>query len=507
MARRRADARGGPPRQTPAPRQEAATRWKRVAIAAVVGAAVLIGGAATLMWRGAATDTRDGLPPLPDLPAQPAAVRQHLQGRYEAAEADPGSAAAVGALCTALHADMFYEQADACYARALELDPAGWRWTYQRALIRADRGGGERLVDDLRRTVQQAPDFAPAWLRLGDAEFKAGRYDRAAEAWDRAARLREPPRPDAMPPHAVETPVIAYAVTGLARISLLRGDARRAADLLEDVVSGAPAFGSAHRLLADAYTALGQTADAERALARARRLPAFVPYADPVMDEITRESRNSVLLLRMASEADLGVNAAWSEYLTRRALEFDPDNPEVVSKLGRVLRTTGRSEEALPYFQRYHQMVPGDYQGIAHLGGCLSDLGRYEEAEPLLRRALEGIDDALGHYNLALLLARTNRSAEAIAEYERALERDPNHADARVNLAASLARTGDLDGAARELTRVIDRDPENALAHTNLGLVLAQRGQTARAIAALERALQLEPSLAPAAEALNALRP
>ena len=81
------------------------------------------------------------------------------------------------------------------------------------------------------------------------------------------------------------------------------------------------------------------------------------------MDALTRESRNSTLLLRVASEATLTVNAAWSEYLTRRAVEFDPGNPDAVLKLARVLRTLERNEEALGWFVKYAEMVPGDYLG------------------------------------------------------------------------------------------------------------------------------------------------
>jgi HemY protein len=451
-------------------------------------------------------DGRDALPALPDTSSQSPAVREHLRARYDAARQSPDSPAAVGSLCLAFHADMFYDRADACYATVAAMAPQEWRWQYFRALIRADRGGGNELVEMLRRIVARAPDFSPAWLRLGDAEFKAGRYDRASEAWDRAARLPEPPRSGTSPPHVVETPVVAYAVTGLARVALARGDARRAADLLEDVANGAPSFSSAFRLLADAYTALGRQGDAEQARAHAKRLSPFAPYADPLVDELVRESRNGTFLLRAASEADLSVNAEWSVYLARRAMEFDPGNPEVVSKLARVLRTLGRSEEALPYFQRYHEMVPGDYEGLAQLGSCLSDLGRFDEAEPMLREALAGMDDALTRYNLGLLLARTGRLDEARAEYERALGRDPNHANARVNLAAVLARQGDLERAARELSRVVAQDPQNALAHTNLGLVLVQQGQTTRAAHAFEEALRIQPGFSAAADALRSLR-
>ena len=509
MARRGADpSRKRSARKEPADASRASRQGRpRGAIAGAAAALAAVVLAAGLYVGGPGPERTEPLPPLPDLSSRTDAVGDHLRDRHAAAERVPRSPDALGALCVALHADMMFDEADACYARVAAIDSGNWRWTYFRALIQADRGGGERLVEHLRQTVARAPDFSPAWLRLGDAEFKAGRYDLAAEAWDRAARLPEPERGHADPPHRVEAPVVAYAVTGLARIALARGEARRAADLLEDVTNGAPAFTIAHRLLADALDALGRAEEAAQARERARRLSPFAPYADPFVDELARESRNSTFLMRLASEADLSVNAAWSEHLSRRAVEFEPDNPEAVSKLARVLRTLGRSAEALPYFQRYHDMVPGDFEGLAQLGSCLSDLGRFAEAEPMLRRALEGMDDAVTRYNLGLLLARTGRLDEAIAEYERALARDPNHVNARINLATVLARRGELGRAARELARAVEQEPGNALGHANLGLVLAQQGDTARAARALEEALRLDPGLTAAADALRALRP
>jgi tetratricopeptide (TPR) repeat protein len=235
-------------------------------------------------------------------------------------------------------------------------------------------------------------------------------------------------------------------------------------------------------------------------------VPPYSPYADPVIDDLARESRNSTFLLRLASEANLSVNAEWSEYLTRRALEFDPGNPEVVLKLGRILRTVERNEEALELFVRYQQMVPGDYQVLAHIGSCLSAMGRLGEAESYFRQALQGLDDPVTHFNMALLFALTGRLDEAIAQYEKALERDPRHSDARTNLAAAFARQGKLDRAARELKLLLDYDPENAGARTNLGLVFLQQGRRAEAKGQLEEALRLDPGLEPAREALESLR-
>ena len=468
-------------------------------ILAVLAAALLVGGGYAWLTRTAPRGAL--LPPLPDLSSYPAVIADHLRAKHAAAAAS-GSAADIGALCVAYQADMLYADAERCYAAAEQVRPE-WRWTYYRTLMQADRGGSPELLDGLRQVVAAAPDFSAAWLRLGDAEFKSGAYDRARAAWEKAQALPEPARTGGGATHRVEAPASAYATLGLARVALVRNDPDAARRMLEPLTLQAPRFSSAFRLLADAYEALGRTADARQAVARASRMPPFTPYADPLVDDLARESRNSTFLLRLASEADLSVNAEWSEYLTRRALEFDPDNPDVVVKLGRVLRTAGRSQEALPLFERYHALVPGDAQGLAHIGATLSDLGRFAEAEPYLRRALAGLDDAITHYNLALLLAVTGRHAEAVIEYERALARDPGDTRARSNLAIVLVRQGDLRRAAAELRRVLEQDPQDAAARVNLGLVHAQQGDPDRAERELRAALAIDPSLPQAHEALR----
>src|SRR5688572_496618 len=129
----------------------------------------------------------DRIPSPPAAAAQSKAVAAHLAAKYEAARREPSSPATVGALCVAYHADMFFDVADRCYALVSELDSSQWRWRYYRALIQAERGGGETLVDNLRRVVNQASDFGPAWQRFGDALFKAGKYDEARDAWERAS--------------------------------------------------------------------------------------------------------------------------------------------------------------------------------------------------------------------------------------------------------------------------------------------------------------------------------
>ncbi len=475
-------------------------RWP-VGVAAVALGVVIYAG--ITQTRRASHAPR--LPALPDLSAGPKAIGEHVRDADRRARMNPASAAAVEALCLAYHADMFYDQAGECYAVAEGLSPRDLRWMYYRALAQSERGASDALADGMRRVVAVAPDFGPAWWRLGEAEFKEGRYDRAEEAWRRAMASPEPQRmpPAGSPPHVAAAEISVYAALGLGRVALARGDADDARQILESVILRAPSFGPAFSVLADAYTALDRVADAGRAGRTADRLPAHEPYADPMVDALVRESRSSTFLLQQAAVADINSNAAWREYLIRRALEFDPDNPDVVFELGTILRRLGRHDEALALLRRHQHMVPGDFQSLAEIGRCLAGLRRFAEAESFLRRALQGIDDAVTHYDRGVVLTPLGRPAEAMAEYQHALDRNPHHVEARNNLAVGLIRQGELEQAARELARVLEIDPEHADAHTNLGIVFASQGQPDRAAQEFQEALRLNPEHTQAREGLR----
>ena len=474
----------------------------RVSVVAVVAFLIVL---ALFQQRRQAAVAR--LPQLPDLAAYSKAMGEHLRERDAAARAQPTSATTVGALCLAYHADLIYDPAERCYALAETLDPSGWQWPYYRALVEGERGGGGSLVAGLRKVVAVAPDFGPAWWRLGEAEFKARNYDAAVEAWSRARSAREPERlpPAGTPTHLAIVELSSYAALGLARVALVRGDVEGSRQLLEPLTSAALAFGPAFRLLGETYTRLGREADRARVVAQADRHAAYASYADPMVDQLARESRNSTFLLQQAAAADFLDNALWKEFLLERAVEFEPSNPAVVYELGSLLRNLRRNADALELFLRYVELVPDDYQGLGQVGGCLGDLGRYSEAESYLRRALKLADDAITHYDLAFVLTRQGRANEAIAEYERALERDPTHVKARTNLAVNLVNLGQMDRAMRELMRVLAIDPENAGAHTNLGLVFAQQGQVERAVREFREALRIDPMQVQARTALDVL--
>ena len=447
---------------------------------------------------------RSRLPSLPAFSHEPAALRDSVGTADRAARASPTSSEAVGALGVAYHANMFYEQADRAYALAGELG-GDWRWSYFRALVHEARGDPAAVAAALQDVVARAPQFSPAWWRLGDAAFKLGRRDEAMKAFERARTLPEPPPepwPGA-PPRKAAAPVAAYAALGLARAALAAGDAERARQILEEVMAASPAFGPGMRLLATAYTSLGRAGDAERAARRSDRLPGYDPYVDPTFVLLARESRSPTFLLQQAASADAGTNAAWREFMIRRALELDPDNADAMQELATLLRVLRRFDEALALSRRLEEKAPGDPRVVADIGRCLSGLRRYDEAEAVLRRALASLDDANTRYDLGLVLDRTGRSAEAMAEYKLALARNPTHRDALNNRGVAYARAGRLAEAAAQFERLVAADPASPDAHTNLGAILLSTGHAERAEQEFRAALEIDPGNTVARDALS----
>lgn len=444
------------------------------------------------------------LPSLPDLAGQPSAVVEHLRHADAQARRDPASADAVGALGIAYHADLFYGAAAEAYQAAMRLAPDDVEWSYRLALVHVERGEAAEAAARLREIVTANPGMALAWLRLGDAEFKRARYQEADEAYSRAedtARTANAAGPavDAASPARRETiPVASYAALGRARIALQKGDVERARQTLEKMVGGTPRFGAAHRLLGDTYERLGDRDKAARHVARAAALPAFSAAPDPRVDALARESRRSVLLIKQAAASDLVRDAAWREYLLRRALEFDGANPDVVYEMGALLQQLRRPREALPYFERHLDMVSDDQQTLVQIGKCQADLGQFEEAESVLRRAVALSNDAVGEYNLGYVLEQVGRADEAERQYQRALALNPGLASAHTNLGTALAARGRFTDAAAHLAEAVRLEPGNAAARNNLGALLLQQHQLDAAASQFRLALELNPDHADA---------
>lgn len=103
-----------------------------------------------------------------------------------------------------------------------------------------------------------------------------------------------------------------------------------------------------------------------------------------------------------------------------------------------------------------------------------------------------------GYYQLGMDLFSEDKLDEAIEAYQKALEEDPNYADALHALAMVYAALERLDEAIETGKKLIQVAPEDELAYTSLSIFYQRKGMIAEAehIAAKARTLGWKRQLA-----------
>ncbi|MEM6531101.1 MAG: tetratricopeptide repeat protein [Myxococcota bacterium] len=123
----------------------------------------------------------------------------------------------------------------------------------------------------------------------------------------------------------------------------------------------------------------------------------------------------------------------------------------------------------------------------------LADRGWLDEAVNEFRKAIElDPDSAHAHDNLATVLAEKGQLDEALFEYVAALKADPDSPTAYHYLASFLAGQGH-DLAVNLYRKSLDLEYEFPDAHLNLALALADRGRLDEALAEFEVAHRMAP--------------
>lgn len=97
-----------------------------------------------------------------------------------------------------------------------------------------------------------------------------------------------------------------------------------------------------------------------------------------------------------------------------QALALAPENPEVLTHMGRLLCTTGDRSRAVEIFEKLTVLMPGAYHGFYLLSQTLFDLGRDRDAFEAVNRALELDGGDLGVYVLKMRILLRNGVWEGV---------------------------------------------------------------------------------------------
>jgi tetratricopeptide (TPR) repeat protein len=363
----------------------------------------------------------------------------------------------------------------------------------------------ERDRDILRSFVRRIDGSdAGAHNNLGVLYYNKGMYEDAVAAFARALEL------DPKMQVAQRNLEVAYFHTGFYD--------RRVAEL-HDRLRAHPDDRDARWELGRAYAAIG---DGKEAVVEFNAILQYAP-----------NDIGAIVQLGLAEKAngDLEKAQCWLD----RALALDDKSPLVHQYIGEVLYNRGLNDQALTALHRSIELSPDNSDAHYLIGFVLGDLGRHEEARISTKRAIQlnpslsraqanlsidrynsarynelvperqerrssqlelSTDGHLAHYNLGLAFRQKGYYAEALKEYQLALDRQEDENLVRQAMAEVHLLKKDASAAIELYDQILVAQKDSPKLWCERGVALHQQGQHAAAAESYRRALEIDPAYA-----------
>jgi predicted O-linked N-acetylglucosamine transferase (SPINDLY family) len=178
----------------------------------------------------------------------------------------------------------------------------------------------------------------------------------------------------------------------------------------------------------------------------------------------------------------------------QRAVQLQPNSPDIQQAHGIILATLGRLDEALEAFEKSIEIQPTSL-AFRNAGIAWVKKGEFDQALRCARNAVAlSPRDAEAHLVLGDVLAGQRKFRDAVAEYDAAVKLDPNHALAHDKIGNMLEELGDFPTAIAAHKHSISLRPSPS-AWNNLGNACKKSGDVPQAVIAYQNALNLQPNL------------
>ena len=298
-----------------------------------------------------------------------------------------------------------------------------------RAAIEAGMGNTDVANKDLQEALALAPANVNSLLNYASLQWKIGQKDAAEATFAKVLEL---------------DPRNRTALSSLGYLARDKGDAKLAETYFTRAVNAHPKDYAPYLALGDLYTAERNFKPAEANYESAyQRMPTNALIVAGATNAAL-ESRNPDLAKRWLDRAKGKMN----------------DNPQLSRERERYLTLKGDYAESAKLGFYVLEKLPHDREGVDYLAYDLYYLGRYDEA-------------------LAL-----------VTKYESII---PNDKDLALIAGNVHAHNGQLREAVADYTRALERDPKMSLGYENRGYMYNDLREPAKAVKDFQTAIQLQP--------------
>lgn len=202
-----------------------------------------------------------------------------------------------------------------------------------------------------------------------------------------------------------------------------------------------------------------------------------------------------------------------SDKLATGGATRDPPNDEfwLTMRRGDELYEAGKYREAAEHYALASKIKPEVFRAFYALGAAHEAAGQFKEAASAYKTATALKPDPLSddpsapfklQYALANSQAASGQHAEAVTTYRQVIEQiekaGARMANPYYNLALSLVALNRQQEAIAAFTKAVEIDPDYAEAHYNLGVIHSKTEHYAEAVEAFKKAIKIKPDYAEA---------
>ncbi|MCS7165196.1 MAG: tetratricopeptide repeat protein [Candidatus Calescibacterium sp.] len=175
-------------------------------------------------------------------------------------------------------------------------------------------------------------------------------------------------------------------------------------------------------------------------------------------------------------------------------LEFQPNNIENLSVMGKILLYTDNFESAINYFRKIIELKPDNWEAYMYLGISYEGIQNYEQAIFYLKRAI-AINQYLAeaYWIMGRIYVKLGNYGLAMKNYEKAVELVPNNTRYLNSLAKLYFILDKNIQAIKTLQLAIDINPNSKWSYYYLGQCMEKELEFDIAIEQYEKAINIDP--------------
>jgi len=389
-----------------------------------------------------------------------------------------------------------FDEAEAAYRRAMELNPRAGGPYVGLGMSYVQRGRPALALEQFQQALAREPANLTALLNAGSVELSTSQFAEAEKHYLRAKEVlpndsiallglataafgaghRDLALATASLLASGASPAVRYSLGVLLAKNALYAEAARQFEAVEQ--QGASSL-ELFVNLGLSYSALKRFQDAKAAYFKAVDLNASdpIPYTRIGADYLDQKKGSLAL--------------AW----LFRAVKLGPAQPEALFLLGRALLNEEYFQTAQSYLERYARLRTDDPTGWLLLGDAFLNDEQPEKALDSYQKALHLVPRlASAHYLVGNAAYLAKRTEEAKAELRAALRIDPSHAEAQLRLGEIAYHENAMAEAAKWFQSVLKSHPDDAEAAYDLAKVCVRQDQFGEARDLLEKAVSQRPA-------------